>query len=147
MVTPGQYPVIDSEESIYQAVEKIVNKFVEVDPSWKGYEALLVADKSGKIVGFLTLRCILKALRADGDGGRNKLWHSILNFRRGTAGFKVKDLMRSFKSNFVCPGDDLEKAVRIILEKNINSVPVMENDTIVGIIRSFDIFWLIEDLI
>ncbi len=147
MISIEEYPVAVEEEQIGRAAEIIVDAFKTKNNDWKGYESLFINNGCKEYVGFLTLRSLLKAIGL-GDSARSrwKPWYVIREGRKNTI-LRVKDLMRPISSNCVDAGDDIQEAARLILESQSNSVLVMDQGQPVGVIRTIDLLWFMEELI
>ena len=61
-----------------------------------------------------------------------------MNHAKKVAELKVKDLMTK-KVFYVEPTDTIEEAARIMSEKDVRRLPVIENGKLVGIISRTDI--------
>jgi CBS domain-containing protein len=147
MVPVKEYPVIFEDDSVDRAAEAIVEKFKEKDSNWRGYESLLVMNRSNEYVGLLTLRSILKAVETRELPAKN--WHPgnlFLKKKRSGGGLQVRDLMRPLSSSFINVNSDAEQAVRIIMKNRINSVLVRDGDNFVGVVRVIDLIPFIEEM-
>ncbi|MCL6477547.1 MAG: CBS domain-containing protein [Peptococcaceae bacterium] len=145
MVPIGEYPVIADDEYIDRAAALLVQKYASRDSAWQGYECLIVTDKLNQKTGILSLRAILKAI---GKNGPAPGVGSLFAKKRGKgAGIPVRSLMRPLHAAFVEINDDAEQAARIIMENRVNSVPVYDGNNPVGIIRTIDLFWFIEEML
>jgi len=83
----------------------------------------IIAKKNGKAVGIITERDLLKRIIAEGKDAKR---------------VKVKDAM-STPLTAVIPSMDLEEAARLMFEKKIKKLPVIDQNKIVGLLSLTDI--------
>ncbi|MCP4566747.1 MAG: CBS domain-containing protein [FCB group bacterium] len=62
MVPLSEYPIVDSSATVFDAVIRLDESRRSLDPGRQPYQAALVADKSGKIVGKIGQLAFLRAL-------------------------------------------------------------------------------------
>ncbi|ACV61854.1 CBS domain-containing protein [Desulfofarcimen acetoxidans DSM 771] len=148
MTSINEYPVVYENDSIEKAAGILIEQYKIKDFSWQGYESLLVLNDINKKVGFLTLRCVLKALEInDSDNMNHNSWHTLTDKIKISSELCVKELMRPLHTDYVKSQDDVDEAIKIIMKTGTNSVFVYDKLDIVGIIRSIDILWFLEDLL
>ena len=95
---------------------------------------LLVIDNKKKIVGVITLTDFLKIIDRIATGGSDDFLENLLHCRT----LKVADVMTR-KVHSLPPEAKLEEAVRIMVDKNIHTFPVMKNKRLLGVIGRRDI--------
>lgn len=112
---------------------------------------LIVLDKNNKVVGVISESDIVNALKSSFPEisiTSNISLSLLLLLKRGLEAYmeakklaklKVKDLMTK-KVFYVRPEDTIEEAARIMSEKDVKRLPVIdENNNLVGIISRSDI--------
>ena len=82
-----------------------------------------IVTKKGQAVGIMTERDILKRIVVEDKNAKKT---------------KVKDIMSSPLEK-IEPGTDLEKASRLMFEKRIKNLPVVEDNRLVGLVNLTDI--------
>lgn len=112
-VMVGDVITIEAQATVREAVE-LMNK--------NEIGCLIVVDKEGKPVGILTERDLLKR---------------VLAKRKDPVRTKVKDVM-SKPLITGTPHMDLEAAARLMFEKKIKKLPVVENGHLVGLVTLTD---------
>jgi len=127
-------------------VSEAVRLMVEYDVS-----GLVVVDENKKVVGIITESDIINLLKSsfpEISVSLNVSLSLLLLLKKGLsiyreakkiAKFKVKDLM-SKKIFYVRPEDTIEEAARIMSEKHVRRLPVVDNEgRLVGVISRSDI--------
>lgn len=147
MVPIEEFPVILEDEYIYKAAEVMVSTYSEKDSTWRGYESLHVVDRNKTSVGLLTLRSILKAVNNGKSPGRARKKHYLSAIGAASPPVLVKDIMRNLNKDYVEINDRVDSVIRVIVQKNLNYVPVRSGKDLVGMIRAIDLFWFIGDIL
>ena len=148
MIPIDEYPIVFENDSVENAAKILIEQYQMKDSSWQGYESLLVVNTMHEKVGFLTLRCILKAMELNNTGTvYHNLWQLFTDRSNIAPDLYVKNLMRPLHISYVKSHDDVEQAIKIIMKNSTNSVFVRDKESIVGIIRVIDILWCLEDLL
>jgi CBS domain-containing protein len=83
--------------------------------------------EDGKIVGIVTQRDLFKAAMSSAMGYGEKAQHQFLHSVR------VKEIMM-YPVTTVTPETELQEAVRMIIEKGIGCLPVVEGTKLVGMV-------------
>ena len=118
--------------------------------AWYGHRSVIVQDGAGKPTGILTLRGILRAaglreLDSDPDlKAESWGWYYIKSLREESK-LRVRDIMQPLGLAAVRAGDDLTAVARTLLKHNVNSLPVLKNGRVVGIIRATDVFMTMDE--
>jgi CBS domain-containing protein len=155
MTSVFNYSVVNENATIEEAITTL-NKsyFLDEHGNAHGHTSLLVTNDSGELTGILTLRSLLEALvlakkNITSTTDPNYIWFLFIKFSQMTAGtIPVKAVMRTKDLIFVRSDSDLMDAVELMVEKQINSLPVLNGaDRLVGILRTKDIFGMINDLL
>lgn len=148
MVPIEEFPVIFEDDYIHKAAEVIVDIYKSKDSTWRGYESLHVIDRNQNSVGLVTLRSILKAVSPARESAPTRKKHYFpIKATAAESPVRVKEIMRKLDSGFVRVTDDVDRAIRIILDKNFNYVPVLNESALVGMIRAIDLFWFLGEII
>ena len=104
---------IDENSTVKQAAD-VMNQF-EIGS--------IIATRNGQAIGIITERDLLKRIVAAGKSARN---------------VKVKDIMSS-PLTAIMPNMDLEEAVRLMFEKKIKKLAVIDQNGVVGLLSLTDI--------
>jgi acetoin utilization protein AcuB len=101
---------------------------------------LPIVDDDGTLVGLITQRSLLRALPSD-----------VSNFSRFEISYvlakiKVRDVMATDLIT-VDQNTAVEEAARVMADQRIGCLPVMQDDTLVGIITDNDLFTIMVDLL
>ncbi len=112
-----------------------------------------VVDERGKIVGMLSEVDILEALKTQNKELRMLMppeitfgisFVEIIKEREAIAAFKdvenrlVQDIMTK-EVHAVAPEENVEKAIRLMVQHKIHRIPVVEGDRLVGIVTRGDV--------
>ena len=146
MVPASDYPVINENESVNKAADILINNFRDKDGTWRGYESLLVKNDCNEVVGFFTLRSLLKALGLS-DRDNVNILASLFLVRNKNASLQVRNFMRPLAERTINVTDELNKVVDVIINNQVNQVIVVDRGKIVGIIRAIDLLWFVDELI
>lgn len=86
---------------------------------------LVVVDDDGGLLGLLSYRALLRLLAARRSGNLE-------------AGGRVEEFMIRDPIT-VTPATPLREAVRLMLEQEVSALPVVDDDTVVGILSEHDV--------
>lgn len=155
MVSLAEYPFVYETDSLKDAV-KVLKGYLD---EGKSHRSLLVFSKTKKVageeelVGILTVRDILNTIKKNRKcPGKADLFMSWALFYRKdvldeclvtTVGQAIRPLVKAF----VQVDDSITKAIELMMNNNVNLLPVFENKKAVGIIRALDILDYIGILI
>jgi len=127
-------PVTISQEASFYEARKIIRE--------EGIRHLPVVDKKGKLVGLVTDRDIREA----GPSDATLLSVQEINYLLGK--LKVSGFMTpAEKLITVTPDTIIEKAVQLLHDNKIGSLPVIDGNELVGIITETDILELFVDVV
>lgn len=153
MVPISEYPVVYNTDTLKDAIMVLKTYLVES----KEHRSMLVLKREGteeKLAGILTVRDILNTIKGktmsyDKDEFFSMSWSRF--YHKGSLGTsvttKVEDAIRPLVTEFVQAEQDVSDAIRIMMTRGINILPVFEGEKPVGIIRAIDILDYIGELI
>ena len=151
MVQIDDYNTIGEKCTVYEAIQVLRESFHRDGRAWYGHRSVIVVNEKKEPTGILSLRGILWAaglreleddpdLKADSWG-----WNYIHKLREESR-LCVRDLMQPLGLAAVRAKDDLTGVARALLKYNVHSLPVMKKGRLVGIVRSMDVFMVMDDL-
>lgn len=147
----SEYPVVFNTDTLRDAIKVLKNYSGES----KEHRSMIVLKREGmeqKLAGILTVRDILNAIKVktlnnDGDEHCPVPWGRF--YRKSSLGYsvntKVADAIRPLVTEFVHSEQNVSDAIRIMMTKKINILPVFEGGKPIGIIRAIDILYYIEE--
>ncbi|MCL6634526.1 MAG: CBS domain-containing protein [Peptococcaceae bacterium] len=151
MVPIGEYPVVYEDAAVLDAIRTLRDSFHRKDGTWYGFQSLIVLNGRDELVGLLTLRSLLVALKMrdfvehilKGDPTGLFFTPHLQNDLR----LNVRKIMRPFDILTVQEDDPIMKALLTIVKYNINSLPVLAGTKPVGVVRTIDLFWFVGELL
>ncbi|WP_088186683.1 CBS domain-containing protein [Desulfosporosinus sp. FKA] len=148
----SEYPVVYNTDTLRDAIKVLKDYSGES----KKHRSIIVLKKEGneeRLAGILTVRDILNAIKVktlnNNDTAENfpVSWGNF--YRKSSLGYsvntKVADAIRPLVTEFVHSEQNLSDAIRIMMTKKINILPVLEGGKPIGIIRAIDILYYIEE--
>lgn len=156
MVPVSVYLKAYDTDSLKDCIQALKRRLAE----GKEYRSILIFSSTKKInneeelVGILTIRDILNAIKKktmsyDVDELYTMSW--ALFFRseplRKVAANKAGEAIRPLVNAYLQSDEDVTRAVRLMMTKNVNILPVFENNKLVGIIRALDILDYIGEML
>jgi CBS domain-containing protein len=93
-----------------------------------GYSRILVVDQEGKPVGILTEKDLIRKMRSNGPQWKRRTIDKI----------SIHRVMTSHPVT-ITPFRELREAVELMIKNNISSIPVVDNDEVVGIVAKSDL--------
>jgi predicted transcriptional regulator len=166
MVPIEKYAVTTAESSLREAVSKLEEGFLKVDPSER-HRTILVLDQSMKLVGIIDFRRIIEVLIPEcSEKLRKKLEDLGLALRSirspledleeagakfknrvmNNAETRVADVMLRTRGS-VQMGADLVEAIKIKCSNKLTVLPVYNGDKLVGVLRDVDVFLNIAEIL
>lgn len=151
MVPISEYPVIYEDTTVSEAVRIMRESFHRKDGTWFGFQSVLVMNRRQKLVGLLTLRGFLKAFKLQAV-----LDHLLKGDSEGLAFMPrldqslqilTRDIMRPLNLITVQMDSDIFRAIAVMVEGKINSLPVMAGRKLVGVVRTIDLFWTVGEFL
>lgn len=163
MVPLSNYATVSQEASLFEAVVALKEAQAAFTQRTYKHRAILIFDENNKVVGKVNLATILKALEpkygemlSDHSPSHTgfsaefqreiiesfKLWASSLNdLCAKAAKLKVKSFMMILKKEEQVEVDaPLEVAIHQLVLGHLQSLLVMENNSVVGLLRLTDVF-------
>jgi CBS domain-containing protein len=170
MVPLEEYATVSQEATLYEAVLALEEAQIAFDPSRHKHRAILVLDKSKKVVGKISMFDILIALepkygKLEGmevlarSGyspdliksmlDDHALWHEPLQFVCERASeLKVNDFIQApSEGEYVDENATMGSAIHQLIVNPYYSLLVTSGDAVVGILRLSDVFTKICDVI
>ena len=152
MVPIDDYQRINEDTTIYEAIKVLQSSFHKDGKAWHGHRRVIVLDKKGELVGVLTLRGLLKVaglkemvedvhVKAESWG-----WYYMNRLREG-ARLQVRDVMRPLCVATVDAKDNIYKVAASLLRHKVNSLPVLKDGRLIGLVRTLDVFTVIDDYV
>ncbi|ACV61901.1 CBS domain-containing protein [Desulfofarcimen acetoxidans DSM 771] len=149
MIPVEDYQKIAEDATVYDAIKVIQNSFHRDGMAWHGHRSVLVINNCSQFVGVLTIRGLLKAAGLqellDDIGIKSESWGWYYMQRLKENSIRVRDVMRPINSASVNAGDSIYEAAKVLLKYNVNSLPVLRNNQLVGVVRVLDIFAVIKN--
>lgn len=149
MVPIEDYSTISADATLYDAIKTLQASFHRDGKAWYGNRSVIVLDDDGNLAGILTLRGLLKAVglrELDEDANvKSESWGWYFTERlRRESRVRVKDVMRPLTIATINVGTDVAEAAMAVLRHQLNSLPVVKGGKPVGILRTLDIFKVID---
>lgn len=142
MIPLEDYPHVPYWFTLNQVVVIVREAAIKFEGSFEP-RAVLVFDEKYGLIGILTLKDIVRGLEGDilgGPGGLTLSWKDLVGpelTRRAQK--QVSEVMSPFKVT-VATRDSLVKALSLMLQENVERIPVLDDNKVVGLIRLADLF-------
>ena len=163
MVPLAEYATVSEEATLFEAVMALERAQEKFDQSRYPHRAVLIYDKEGHIVGKVSQLDVMRALEpkyeAMGIPGslsrfgltrrfqktmleQLRLWDKPMDdICRKAARIKVKEFMYTpGEGEYIDEDATMDKAINQLVMGHHQSLLVMQDDTIVGILRKTDVF-------
>jgi len=170
MVPLAEYATVSEEATLGEAVSALEKAQQSVEANREKYRAVLVLDKTGRVVGKLDQWTVLWSLEPSYKTMGNlretsrygfspnflksmidsyDLWRKPLEgLCRNAAQMKVKEMMHTpTESELVRENDSLDAAIHLLVMGRHQSLIVTRGEDIVGVLRLNDVFNKICDAI
>lgn len=156
MLPLSEYPVVYETDTLKEAVLVLKRHLA----GGRGYRSILVFSKTRKVgsedqlVGILTVRDILNAMKRN-----NACYDGTELFKESWAMFyhrdplqqcqitRVGDVVRPLVEAYIQADQDVTQAIRKMMAKNVNILPVFEGNRAVGLIRAVDLLDYIGEML
>jgi predicted transcriptional regulator len=157
MVPLEKYPHVQDRDTLRQAVAAFGDCQIEIEGRTSLPRVLLVFDDEQRLVGLLRRRDILRGLeprflvnapleyrrklfdvRLDpnlSDVPFDQVWKEI----QAQSGRQVREVMQPVVTT-VRHDDALIKVIYELVARNVSLLPVLENEEVVGVVRTADVF-------
>ncbi len=170
LVPLSEYAVTKVDKPLKEAVPTLRKLYCQVEDgkcTQAGHRNILVLDDSGKLVGILSFRSILRVLVPEIAGGITRKLEALgvsiafaqadtpdlddarSSFRARVlknAETKVADVMLKNQGTIDVDAD-LMDALSIMFANKITVLPVYEGDKLVGVVRDSDLFLAVADIL
>jgi len=166
MVPLDQYPHINHNATLREAMEILESAQVEHKGMFSTPRMLLVFDDIHQLVGVVRRRDILRGLMPalfrdhktiygipnsqlgiQSDPNLTEMmYEGIIKHMREGVGMKVHEVMRP-NIRWVNHDDHLPKAVFYVVSENVSLLPVLKDGHVVGVLRSIDILHEVDRLL
>jgi predicted transcriptional regulator len=164
MIPLETYPNIPGWFTLRQAVEKIENSVIEVEGRKSLPRALLVIDKKNRLLGIVRRRDILrmlkpKFLQSVSFSHQKKLFDIEIDPGLADISFTedkkiIQEQAEQLVSKVMRPidttvnyNDQLGKIIFLMISKDLNLLPVLRDQKVVGVVRSVDVFHEVAKLL
>jgi len=111
-----------------------------------GFHTVLVFDEFYKLLGMLNWKEILRAINPKFKELSSEKIDIITSWDDNKFKMPIKDFMSPFDIT-VDAGDDILKVAYLLLQHDIDIIPVKESEKVLGVVRMHDIFHEITGLI
>lgn len=164
MIPLDRYPSVQADETLLDAIEVIEGSQLEVGRRRSLPRVLLVLEDHDSLVGILRRRDIMRGLLprflvSEPMDYQKKLFDvavdpnlSELPFDRLVTGIRqqamrpVREVTQPVKAT-LRPDDHLMKAVYEMVSMNVSLIPVVQEDRVLGVIRSVDVFHELAEML
>ncbi len=170
LVPLSEYAVTTVDKPLKEAAPTLRRIYCQVEDgkcTEAGHRTILVLDNSGRLVGILDFKSILKVLIPEIAGGITARLEALgvsiafaqadtpdldearISFRARVlknAETRVGDVMLKIKGTISADADLLE-ALKMIYNNKITVLPVYEGEKLVGVLRDSDLFLVVADIL
>ena len=145
MIPIADYSSVSVNNTVKEAIAVLQKSFCNLDTGeCHGHRSVLVFDDKNRLVGLLNFRALLLAIEPrflKMEGGPNLFKEGFFTERsKEEAEKKVKDIMQPLELITINIDDSLLKAVHLMLKHKLGTLPVLEGDMVVGMIRNNEVF-------
>jgi len=150
MVPINDYVYISKNATLFDAIKELKNAMHSQGGAWHGHRSVLVIGDNGKLAGILTMSGLLRAasikeldedphIKAESWG-----WYYV-NKMRQESKVRVLDVMRPLGLYTIKSNATVLEVALALLKYQVNTLPVMQKGKPVGIVRSIDVFMVIDE--
>ncbi|WP_334109708.1 CBS domain-containing protein [Thermodesulfitimonas autotrophica] len=156
MIPVDKCPTVSEEATVKEAVTVLARSLRKVNAGeYVGHRAVLVLDREQRPVGLLSYRSLIKAIeprlvdpeKIPGqtlpwqEGAADISWEGFFTQRvREEARKKIKEVIRPRKLITIEADAPLIKAVHLMVRHDVGSLPVVEKEAVVGMVRISELF-------
>lgn len=147
MVPVQDYATVFLENSLRDAMFVLKSTFdAGCTAGSQAHRSVLVFDNKKTLVGTLSFKDVIGTLHIPGEVPES--WDGVFtSLCLSQAGKKVKDVMSPIGSGFVNADDGILDAIYLLMNKDLELVPVLENGNVVGMVRAVEIFKEVSELV
>ena len=145
MIPIADYSSVSVNNTVKEAIAVLQKSFCNLDTGeCHGHRSVLVFDDKNRLVGLLNFRALLLAIEPrflKMEGGPTLFKEGFFTERsKEEAEKKVKDIMQHLELITINIDDSLLKAVHLMLKHKLGTLPVLEGDMVVGMVRNNEVF-------
>jgi len=145
MIPIADYSSVSVNNTVKEAIAVLQKSFCNLDTGeCHGHRSVLVFDDKNRLVGLLNFRALLLAIEPrflKMEGGPTLFKEGFFTERsKEEAEKKVKDIMQPLELITINIDDSLLKAVHLMLKHKLGTLPVIEGDMVVGMVRNNEVF-------
>ncbi|SHF22132.1 CBS domain-containing protein [Desulforamulus putei DSM 12395] len=147
MVPIQDYATVFLENSLRDAMFVLKNTFfASCTAGSQAHRSVLVFDHHKRLVGTLSFRDIISSLKTQGEGPKH--WEgAFTRLCLSQAAKKVKEVMRPVGEIRVNAEDSILDAIYLLMNEDLELIPVEEKGHIVGMVRAVEIFKEVSELV
>ena len=147
MLPLQDYATVFLENSLRDAMFVLKNTFYSgFMAGSQSHRSILVFDKKKRLVGTLSFRDVISSLQIMEKDGNS--WAGTFNkLCLNQASKKVKEVMRPISTKRLQAQDSILDAINLLMNQDLELVPVEEKGDIVGMIRAVEIFKEVSELV
>jgi len=161
MVPLDEYPHLPYWFTLRQAMVEMERTVIDIDGRKSSPRAVLVFDEAYRLLGLVRRRNILFGLESrvldlsaisvpdnssDKSADKNTVPQHLISNIRAQASRQISEVMIPIEHT-VAHDDHLVTVMEIMVENNLNLLPVMANGSVAGVIRTVDIFHEVSELL
>lgn len=163
MIPIEEYSTVPTNATVKEAIEVLTKSFSQLESGeYAGHRSVLVIDENQQPVGLLTFRDLIKAIEPKFAIDPSKVpghsipytdlpdvaWDGYFTQRsQQEAKHPVSEVMRPLKLLTIDADAPLLKAVHMMVNNDVGSLPVTENGKVVGMIRINEVFMEIANVV
>lgn len=145
MIPVEDYSTVSEENTVKEAIAILRNSFCNLETGeCHGHRSVLVLNEKNKPVGLLNFRALLLAIEPrflKMEGGPALYKEGFFTSRaREESNKKVKDIMQPIKFITINRDESLLKAIHLMLNNKLGTLPVMDKERVVGMVRINEVF-------
>jgi CBS-domain-containing membrane protein len=144
LISIAEYPHMPYWATLREAIAQL-NVAYET-----GHHTVLVFDEAYRLKGLLHQSDLLKGVRPEYaelcPPDVQIKWEDLMPTASGNLERPIEDFMSAFDVS-VGTDDHLLKVVHLMIDNNINLLPVHEGDRIIGVVRMHDLFYEVTEYI
>lgn len=150
MVSLNDYVSISEDATLFEAIKELKYAMHSRGGAWHGHRSVLVLGGKEQLAGLLTMSGLLRAagikeldddpnIKAESWG-----WYYVHKMRRESK-VRVRDIMRPLEMYTVNPTASVLEVALALLKHRVDTLPVMQRGKPIGIVRSIDVFMVIDE--